>query len=73
MSSSTSRAFKNNTSTAQEISRSARPGGVHACDSLGAYLHETKAQSGKKIAAAPAAGLIGDATAIRQSLGCGAG
>jgi hypothetical protein len=44
-----------------------------ACDSLGAYLHETKAQSGKKIAAAPAAGLIGDATAIRQSLGCGAG
>jgi len=44
-----------------------------ACDSLGAYLHQTKAQSGKKIAAAEAAGLIGDATAIRQSLGCVAG
>ena len=44
-----------------------------ACDSLGAYLHQTNAQSGKKIAAAAAAGLIGDATAIRQSLRCDAG
>jgi hypothetical protein len=43
------------------------------CDSLNAYLHEVEAQSGHKLDAAPAAGLIADVTAIRQSLGCGAG
>jgi hypothetical protein len=43
------------------------------CDILSAYVHEAQAQSGHKLDAAPAAGLVGDATAIRQSLGCGAG
>ena len=43
------------------------------CDILNAYVHEAQAQSGHKLDAAPAAGLVGDATAIRQSLGCGAG
>jgi 3-oxoacyl-(acyl-carrier-protein) synthase len=42
------------------------------CGILNAYIHEAKAQSGHKLGAAAAAGLIGDATAIRQSLGCGA-
>jgi hypothetical protein len=42
------------------------------CDILNAYVHEAQAQSGHKLDAAPAAGLVGDATAIRQSLGCGA-
>ena len=41
------------------------------CDILNAYVHEAQAQSGHKLDAAPAAGLVGDATAIRQSLGCG--
>lgn len=43
------------------------------CDILNAYVHEAQAQSGHKLDAAPAAGLVGDATAIRKSLGCGAG
>jgi len=43
------------------------------CDILNAFVHEAQAQSGHKLDAAPAAGLVGDATAIRQSLGCGAG
>lgn len=44
-----------------------------ACDSLNAYINATKAQSGKKIEPASAAGLIADATALGQSLGCDAG
>jgi Low-density lipoprotein receptor repeat class B len=44
-----------------------------ACGILGAYLHAVEAQSGHKLDVAPAAGLIADATAMRQALGCGAG
>ena len=40
---------------------------------LNAYINEAEAQSGHKLDAAAAAGLIGDASAIRKSLGCGAG
>ena len=41
------------------------------CDSLSAYVQHVTAQSGKKIDAAGAAGLIADAQAVSQSLGCG--
>jgi hypothetical protein len=41
------------------------------CDSLSAYVHHVMAQSGKKIDVAGAAGLIADAQAVSQSLGCG--
>jgi len=43
------------------------------CGILNAYINEAEAQSGHKLDAAAAAGLIGDASAIRKSLGCGAG
>jgi hypothetical protein len=42
------------------------------CGILKAYINEAEAQSGHKLDAAAAAGLIGDAAAIRKSLGCGA-
>lgn len=41
------------------------------CDSLGAYIHQATALSGKKLDVAGAAGLIADAQAVSQSLGCG--
>ena len=44
-----------------------------ACGSLGAFLNEVAAQSGKKIDAADAAELTANATATRDPLGCGAG
>jgi hypothetical protein len=40
------------------------------CESLGAYIHQATALSGKKIDVAGAAGLIADAQAVSQSLGC---
>jgi hypothetical protein len=43
------------------------------CGILNAYINEAEAQSGHKLDVAAAAGLIGDATAMRQSLHCGAG
>jgi hypothetical protein len=43
-----------------------------ACGSLGAYNNETRAQAGKKLEPAYAQALIDDATAVRDSLGCGA-
>jgi hypothetical protein len=44
-----------------------------ACGSLGAYINEVRAQTGKKLETAYAEELIPDATAIRESLGCGPG
>jgi hypothetical protein len=41
------------------------------CDSLSAYVRHVTVQSGKMIDAAGAAGLIADALAVSQSLGCG--
>jgi probable HAF family extracellular repeat protein len=41
-----------------------------ACDLLGAFVHETRAQSGKKIDADDAARLIASAEQIRATLGC---
>ena len=43
-----------------------------ACNSLGAYINEVRAQTDRRLEGGPAAELIGDATAIRQLLGCGA-
>ena len=43
-----------------------------ACGSLGAYINEVKAQAGKKLEPAYAQALVADATAVRDSLGCGA-
>ncbi len=44
---------------------------TETCDSLDAYVRHVTAQSGKKIDVAGAAGLIADAQAVSQSLGCG--
>jgi hypothetical protein len=43
-----------------------------ACDSLNGYVNQVRAQTGKKIAVAPAAGLVADAMVVRQQLGCDA-
>lgn len=42
-----------------------------ACDALSAFGHEVRAQTGKSIPPAVAAGLRSDATRIRSVLGCG--
>jgi len=42
-----------------------------ACGSLGAYINEVRAQSGKKLEAAYAEDLIVEATAVRDAVGCG--
>lgn len=50
------------------------PGHGHrqgACGSLGAYINQVRAQTGKKLAAASAEDLVAEATAVRDSLGCG--
>jgi hypothetical protein len=44
-----------------------------ACGPLSAFINELRAQSGKKLDAADAAGLIDDAGTVRNSLGCGSG
>jgi hypothetical protein len=41
-----------------------------ACGSLGAYINETQAQSGKKLDTAYAEALVLDATAVREAIGC---
>jgi hypothetical protein len=41
-----------------------------ACGTLGAFINQVQAQSGKKIPAAQAAALIGAAQQVRTSLGC---
>ena len=41
-----------------------------ACDALGSFLSEVRAQAGKKLTAAQAADLTTKATAIRTTLGC---
>ncbi len=41
-----------------------------ACGSLGAFLNEVHAQTGKKLAVAQAALLVAEATRIRAVLGC---
>ena len=41
-----------------------------ACVTLTAFTFEVQAQSGKKIPSGQAAALIGDATRVRQVLGC---
>jgi hypothetical protein len=43
-----------------------------ACDSLSGYVNQVRAQTGKKVAVAPAAGLVADAMVVRQQLGCDA-
>ena len=43
-----------------------------ACDSLSSYVNQVQALTGKKIATAPAAGLVADALVVRQQLGCDA-
>jgi hypothetical protein len=43
-----------------------------ACDSLNGYVNQVRARTGKKIAVAPAAGLVADAMVVRQQLGCDA-
>jgi hypothetical protein len=43
-----------------------------ACDRLSGYVNQVQAQTGKKIAVAPAAGLVADAAVVRQQLGCDA-
>jgi len=45
---------------------------AEACDSLSSYVNQLQALTGKKIALAPAAGLVADATVARQALGCDA-
>ena len=45
---------------------------AEACDSLSSYVNQVQALTGKKIAVAPAAGLVADATVARQALGCDA-
>ena len=42
-----------------------------ACGSLGAYVNEVRAQSGKKLEAAYAQDLIVEAIAVQDALGCG--
>jgi hypothetical protein len=42
-----------------------------ACGSLGAYVSEVRAQSGKKLEAAYAEDLILEAIGVRDALGCG--
>jgi len=42
-----------------------------ACGSLGAYVNEVRAQSGKKLEAAYAEELILEAIGVRDALGCG--
>ena len=42
-----------------------------ACGSLGAYINEVRAQSGKKLEAAYAEDLVLDAIGVRDALGCG--
>ena len=37
-----------------------------ACDSLSSYINHVQAQTGKKIAVAPAAGLVADVMVVRQ-------
>lgn len=46
---------------------------ARACDSLDAFVNAVRAQGGKKIDEASAAGLVDQVTSLRQSLGCGAG
>lgn len=43
-----------------------------ACDRLASFIDQTDALTGKKIAVAPAVGLIADAQVIRETLGCSA-
>ena len=42
-----------------------------ACNGLGAYLNEVRAQNGKKLPAAYAQDLIDTAMAVQDALGCG--
>ena len=42
-----------------------------ACDGLGAYLNEVRAQNGKKLETAYAEDLILKAMAVQDALGCG--
>jgi hypothetical protein len=42
-----------------------------ACNGLGAYLDEVRAQNGKKLEAAYAQDLIATAIAVQDALGCG--
>jgi hypothetical protein len=42
-----------------------------ACDKLGAFANEVRAQTGKRIDAAEAAELVSQVSAVRASLGCG--
>jgi hypothetical protein len=44
-----------------------------ACNGLGAYLNEVRAQNGKKLEAAYAEDLVLEAMAVRDALGCGTG
>ena len=41
-----------------------------ACNQLGAFINQVRAQTGKNLTAAEAAGLIDSATAVRSALGC---
>ncbi len=41
-----------------------------ACDALGGFSNEVRAQTGKKLTAAKAASLIGQVQAIKTALGC---
>jgi hypothetical protein len=41
-----------------------------ACSILAAFIHEAQAQAGRKITPATATSLVGDATKIRNALGC---
>ena len=41
-----------------------------ACGSLGAYINQVRAQSGKKLAAGSAEDLVAEAAAVRGALGC---
>jgi hypothetical protein len=43
-----------------------------AWDGLAAFINQTDALTGKKIAVAPATGLLADAQVIRATLGCSA-
>jgi hypothetical protein len=42
-----------------------------ACGSLGAYINQVRAQSGKRLEAAYAEDLILEAIGVRDALGCG--
>jgi hypothetical protein len=54
----------------QAHSKLASGGTAGACGTLGAFIHEVDAQTGKKISPSKAAKLIGDATQIEAVIGC---